>query len=56
MRETKPLLQFVGMPPIQSRLRINGELAIGFYKRMPNPWCRFWQWALCGFTWEDLRK
>ena len=41
----------------QSRLMIaDGTLCFELAKPPPCAWWRFWQWALLGWRWVDLRK
>lgn len=41
----------------QSRLRMaGGSLCFELTKSPPCAWWRFWQWALLGWRWSDLRE
>lgn len=47
----------IGFISAQSRLEIAaGKLCIDCTESPPCAWWRFWQWALLGWRWVDLRE
>lgn len=41
------------IPRDKYRLRLNSNFTVEQQTR-PNAWWRFWQWALLGWTWEEI--
>jgi hypothetical protein len=39
-------------PVYKSRLHITPDFSIPHEQPVPNPWRRFWYWALLGWRWE----
>jgi hypothetical protein len=42
-------------PEYQSTLTLHYDLHFHYSRPMPNPWYRFWQWALLGFKWKPYK-
>lgn len=48
---------FIVSPVYKSHLTIHDGFRVNLTTKMPNPWHRFWCWALLGWKWhEDENK
>jgi hypothetical protein len=50
----EPAWMRIGLPPYRSIARVTPEFAIYCTGPPPNPWHRFWYWALLGWKWERM--
>ncbi len=51
---TTPTFTIASWPERHSQVRITPDFVVQSANPLPNPWRRFWYWALLGWKWEAL--
>jgi hypothetical protein len=49
-------LAFLPKPKPQATLFITGDIRVQSHRPLPNPWVRFWSWALLGWKWKHYEE